>query len=298
MSNFYDINDIPEHLRQYFVTVPQIGLEDTPQEYVARLTELFHEIKRVLRSDGTCWLNLGDSFAGSGRGPTGHNGIGNQEKRQGFESPKVHQYDGLKPKDLMGIPWRVAFALQDDGWYLRSDIIWNKPNPMPESVRDRPTRAHEYVFLLTKSAKYWYDADAIKEPVAASSVSRLQQNVKAQTGSFRAHGGNKTNGAMKAVGNTHVRNKRSVWTITTKPFRGAHFATFPPDLIEPMVLAGCPEGGIVLDPFGGSGTTGLVAKRHNRHFTLLELNPEYATMAYQRISAEFPDVQLYTPEGI
>lgn len=284
-------------LRDYNVA-GQIGLEDTPQAYVARLTELFHEIKRVLCSDGTCWLNLGDSYAGSGKGrmADGSSAVkgGKQITNQGTVLGSINKsFSGgnIKPKDLMGIPWRVAFALQDDGWYLRSDIIWNKPNPMPESVRDRPTRAHEYVFLLTKSAKYWYDADAIREPsgkwnsFAGFSAGKggLRQGLDGHSNGLRHHDNVDKTG----------RNKRSVWTITTKPFRGAHFATFPPDLIEPMVLAGCPEGGTVLDPFGGSGTTGLAAKRHNRHFTLLELNPEYAIMAHKRISAEFSDVQLY-----
>lgn len=189
---------------------------------------------------------------------------------------------GLKPKDLVGIPWRVAFALQADGWYLRQDIIWHKPNPMPESVTDRCTKAHEYIFLFAKSERYYFDADAIKEPVAASTVSRLAQPTLAQQiGSARVPG--KTNGNMKAVGGSETRNRRSVWSVTTKPFKGAHFATFPPDLIEPCVLAGCPIGGTVLDPFFGAGTTGLVAQKHGRNCVGIELNPDYIAIANERL---------------
>lgn len=191
---------------------------------------------------------------------------------------------GLKPKELIGIPWRVAFALQADGWYLRQDIIWNKPNPMPESVRDRCTKAHEYVFLLSKSPRYYFDSEAIKEPVAASTVERLAQpTLPEQNGSARVPG--KTNGNMKAVGNGETRNRRSVWTVTTKPFKGAHFATVPADLIEPCILAGCPIGGTVLDPFGGSGTTAGVALAHDRNAVLCELNPEYAELVPGRVDS-------------
>lgn len=192
--------------------------------------------------------------------------------------------ESLKPKDLIGIPWRVAFALQADGWYLRQDIIWHKPNPMPESVRDRCTKAHEYVFLLSKGPRYYFDSEAIKEPVAESSVARLAQPTLAQqAGSARVPG--KTNGNMKAVGNGETRNRRSVWTVTTKPFKGAHFATFPPDLIEPCILAGCPVGGTVLDPFGGSGTTAGVALKHGRNAILCELNPDYAALVKARVDS-------------
>jgi DNA modification methylase len=191
---------------------------------------------------------------------------------------------GLKPKDLIGIPWRVAFALQADGWYLRQDIIWHKPNPMPESVTDRCTKAHEYIFLLSKSERYYFDSEAMREPVAASTKARLSQpTLDEQAGSDRVPG--KTNGPMKAVGNTEFRNRRSVWTVTTKPFKGAHFATYPPDLIEPCILSGCPVDGVVLDPFGGSGTTAGVALKHNRRAVLCELNPDYAAMVPQRIQS-------------
>ena len=244
----------------------QIGLEDTPEAFVARLVEVFREVRRVLRDDGTLWLNLGDSYAAN--------------RSYQVTSTK----GGPKPKDLIGIPWRAAFALQADGWYLRQDIIWHKPNPMPESIRDRCTKAHEYIFLLSKGPKYFFDHGAIKEPMAASSLPRLKQNIADQVGTTRANGGAKTNGNMKAVGNGETRNRRSVWTVTTKPFKGAHFATFPPDLIEPCILAGSPPGGVVLDPFGGSGTTAGVAIKHGRSAILCELNPEYVDMMDHRIS--------------
>ena len=267
----------------------QIGLEQTPEAFVAEMVAVFREVKRVLRDDGTLWLNLGDSYAGSGKGRNG-DGSPNVDplSKQATSAGTIignlikSHTPNLKPKDLIGIPWRVAFALQADGWYLRQDIIWHKPNPMPESVTDRCTKAHEYIFLLSKSPQYYFDHEAIKEPVANSSISRLSQNnLPNQLGSDRVPF--TTNGTMKAVGNTEIRNKRSVWTITTKPFKGAHFATFPPDLIEPCILAGCPEGGTVLDPFGGAGTTGLVASNHNRNSILCELNPKYAQLALDRI---------------
>lgn len=271
-------------LRDYGVD-GQIGLEQTPDEYVAEMVAVFREVRRVLRDDGTLWLNLGDSYANDGKwgGSSGGKHVSALHGKSGIGRGKVTT--GLKPKDLIGIPWRVAFALQADGWYLRQDIIWHKPNPMPESVKDRCTKAHEYVFMLSKSARYFYDADAVKEPLAESSIPRLMQNVEAQTGTTRAYG--KTNGNFKAQGNlaTGLRNRRSVWTVTTQPFKGAHFATFPPNLIEPCILAGCPRGGMVLDPFGGAGTTGLVAKQHGLNAILLELNPDYAAMARERIDA-------------
>jgi len=256
-------------LRDYLVE-GQIGLEATPEGFVARLVEVFRDVRRVLRADGVMFLNLGDSYAGSA--------------------------SGIKPKDLVGIPWRVAFALQADGWWLRSDIIWAKPNPMPESVSDRPTKAHEYLFLLTKRANYYYDADAIREPLMGSSVARLAQNVEGQAGSDRAHGGSKTNGTMKAVGGARSSdkqdgqqvsgaNKRSVWEIATQPFSGWHFATFPEALVEPCVLAGSRPGDVVLDPFGGSGTVSAVARRLGRRSVYIDLNPEYAALAVKRLEA-------------
>ena len=280
-------------LRDYG-TDNQIGLEASPIEFVAQLVAVFREVRRVLKNDGTLWLNLGDSYAAQGgaHGDRDDNQTGVGAKRlhiegSGDKAPRRPPY-GVKPKDLIGIPWRVAFALQADGWYLRQDIIWHKPNPMPESVTDRCTKAHEYVFLLTKSSRYYYDAAAIAEPVTQSTIKRLTQpNIAQQMGSNRVPG--KTNGNMKAVGSADgTRNKRSVWTIPTKPFRGAHFATFPPDLITPCILAGSKTGDMVLDPFGGAGTTGLAANRLGRHATLIELNPAYAELAQQRISGDSP----------
>lgn len=343
----------------------QMGLEPTPDEFVAGMVDVFREVRRVLRDDGTLWLNIGDSY---GREP------GKGQHKPGDSGKHGYIYDAgggrasstaiggdVKPKDLIGIPWMLAFALRADGWYLRSEIIWHKPNPMPESVTDRPTKAHEQIFLLTKSPRYYYDAEAIKEPADPSSLARLDQNIAGQVGSARAHAGGKTNGAMKAVGGV-FRNARSVWTIATKPFTEAHFATFPPDLPERCIKAGTSERGCcaacgapwlrvveknlvptakaakrnvvdqrdyaadakdqganrqknghvpgwarqditlgwrpscqcdasiipctVLDPFGGAGTTGLVADRLQRHAILIELNPEYAEMARRRIAGD------------
>lgn len=344
-------------LRDYGVD-GQIGLEETPEMYVQKLVDVFREVKRVLRDNGTLWLNLGDSYCGyKGKhyGDTSGNLIANTPVSEGasisFGTP---QSSGLKNKDLMGIPWMVAFALRADGWYLRQDIIWNKPNPMPESVRDRCTKAHEYIFLLSKSPRYYYDADSIKTPIKDSSFARLCQDIDGQTGSDRVPG--KTNGNMKACGNgwngssfdtgktgemKHTRggkspvkfdgnkadgcvtrihsgkewspsmggggtnfighsgnydkngyplyrgmaNKRSVWTVTTKPFKEAHFATFPEDLIVNCIKAGCPKGGLVLDPFMGAGTTALVSRKLSRHYIGFEINPKYAKIAEARISA-------------
>lgn len=349
----------------------QIGLEPTPDEFVAALVEVFREVRRVLRDDGTVWLNLGDSYARQ---------AGNEESKlatlhtMSVGQKKVHEAGGmrkgknkpppgLKQKDLIGIPWRVAFALQADGWYLRQDIIWHKPNPMPESVRDRCTKAHEYIFLLSKSPRYYFDAEAIAEASTSSfgkGIINAEQKVVGVDGheTKRAH-----SGWMGGDGKT--RNKRSVWTITPKPFRGAHFATFPPDLVEPCILAGCPEkvcamcgapwvrvverekkptgrsddsvysgaafkdapqsavwgpkknlggnatsktigfratcdcngdttSGVVLDPFGGAGTTALVANRHGRKSILCELNPEYLQIAADRLEGDIHQKPLFS----
>lgn len=226
----------------------QIGLESTPDEYVNRLVEVFREVRRVLRKDGTLWLNLGDSYSGSGKGPSGNFTDHGERNVKNFPSKFIPT--GLKPKDLMGIPWRAAFALQADGWWLRQDIIWHKPNPMPESVKDRCTKSHEYVFLLSKNKKYFYNNDAVKED-------------------------------GKISGEYH--NRRDVWTITKLPYKGAHFATMPPGLAEVCIKAGCPDGGTVLDPFAGSGTTGAVAKQLGRNFILIEANPEYINLINNRI---------------
>jgi DNA modification methylase len=257
----------------------QIGLEQTPAEYVAAMVEVFRCVRDVLADDGTLWVNLGDSYAGAGY--SNHANTGGAQVKQGGKQRHLTG-TGLKSKDLIGIPWMLAFALRADGWYLRQDIIWHKPNPMPESVRDRCTKAHEYIFLMSKSQRYFIDPDGMKEPVAASTVARLGQLTLAkQNGSARVPG--KTNGNMKAVGNAETRNRRSVWTVATRPYKGAHFATFPPALIEPCILAGSRPGDIVLDPFMGSGTTAQVALQHGRQYLGCELNPKYAELQNERI---------------
>lgn len=268
----------------------QIGLEPTPDEFVQALVEVFREVRRVLRDDGTVWLNLGDSYAANrtyqvtdGK----HIDVGNT---QGSRVP-----DGLKAKDLIGIPWMVAFALRADGWYLRQDIIWAKPNPMPESVTDRCTKAHEYVFLLSKSRTYYYDHEAIKEDATGEAPGNLGGTHRQQAAYEDGDDRMRTKSGLTKIGAVEKRNKRSVWTVTTKPFSGAHFATFPPDLIEPCVLAGAAKGDTVLDPFAGSGTTGMVALRHNRSFIGCELNPEYADLARNRIRDDAP-LMNYTTE--
>jgi len=284
-------------LRDYGVA-GQIGLETTPEAFTAELVKVFAELRRVLRKDGTAWLNLGDSYSAlgarsnnNGSGATGLKRDGRDEesrlrsvaktKTLGMSLPPIDT--GLKPKDLLGIPWRVAFALQADGWYLRQDIIWSKPNPMPESVRDRCTKAHEYLFLLSKSERYYYDADAIAEQsvIGVGAVRNITPREKGAAST-------RNDGDRFGVVNDGTRNKRSVWEITTAPYAEAHFATFPPALIEPCILAGCPKGGTVLDPFGGAGTTGLVADRLGRNAILIELNPEYAAMAERRIRNDCP----------
>ena len=270
----------------------QFGLEKSYQDYLANTVKVFETFKPKLKDTATIWWNVGDSYSSGNRKTTTLQTVRKPKSNEISESKQKYLdglivrppiQTGIKEKDLLMIPNRVAIALQEAGWYIRSEIIWHKPNPMPESVRDRPTSCHEKIWLITKNKKYYYDADAIKEPLAASSIPRLNQNIKNQRGSARAHAGGKTNGPMKAVSLGSKRNKRNVWTVTTKPFRGAHFATFPKDLIEPCIKAGCPEGGIVLDPFAGAGTTGLVAKENNRAAILIELNGEYLAMAKKRI---------------
>lgn len=354
------LRTLPEASHQCCVTSPpyyglrdyghagQIGLEDTPDAYIARLVEVFREVRRVLRDDGTLWLNMGDSYAGSwgaqsrGGPPSasstlvgnGHRGGG--PKIRGLSSvqvaaaPKrtrtggVTHLDGIKPKDLMGMPWMLAFALRADGWWLRSSIVWSKPNPMPESIRDRPTSAHEHVFLLTKRPRYFYDAEAIKEdaltqawpgigPQHATERDRGEayKPMRVPTGwdtGAGHHGTIHRSGRRKDLRSdtearhrsriaggqslqaqpTAKRNARNVWTIATQPFSGAHFATMPPDLAERCIKAGTRPGDHVLDPFGGAGTTGLVADRIGRHATLCELNPEYARLARERIHDDAP----------
>ena len=292
----------------------QIGLEATPELFVEKMVDVFREVRRVLRDDGTLWLNLGDSYYGAGQRGNQFGTKAPQPKwaekgnaERGHKRGTPHPDHGLKFKDLIGIPWRVAFALQADGWYLRQDIIWHKPNPMPESVTDRCTKAHEYLFMLTKSAKYHYDSQAIKEASVTGDIRRpygskglwdmdgrpeeqrpngRPRKTDKQRGHGRRHDGfnDRWDGMTKEEQGAMGRNKRSVWTVATRPFKGAHFATFPPALITPCVLAGCPVGGTVLDPFGGSGTTAEVAIRNNRNAVLCELNPQYVDLIHERLS--------------
>lgn len=271
----------------------QVGLEDTPDIYVAKLVDVFREVKRVLRDDGTLWLNLGDSYFSTTKGSGGSNpetspkqawkGV---ENGQGFSPRKISAgILDLKPKDLVGIPWRVAFALQQDGWYLRSDIIWSKPNPMPESVTDRPTKAHEYIFLLSKSERYYYDAEAIREPTVST---KPAGNKKAMnTGRIGKEGWSFDKEKSIPIDG---RNKRTVWEVSTQPFPEAHFATFPQKLIEPCILAGCPENGWVLDPFAGAGTTLYTSALLGRNAEGIELNEEYCQLIERRMAGIHPSL--------
>lgn len=277
-------------LRDYGVA-GQLGLEATPAEYVANMVEVFREVRRVLRSDGTLWLDLGDCYAtAGGSGTQGANGQRAGRRHTAEMSSAKGVPAGLKPKDLCGIPWRVAIALQDDGWWLRMDNIWHKPNPMPESVIDRPTRAHEYLFLLAKSERYYYDADAIREPLAAKTRTTFGSGRKSKgtdaLGKVASHNWSESCPERKPRllqdGTEAGANKRSVWTVASKPYAEAHFATFPPDLIRPCIRAGAPRGGRVLDPFVGAGTTLLVCAEEGRLGFGVELNPEYARLAEQR----------------
>ena len=264
----------------------QLGLERTPEEYVANMVAVFAEVRRVLKPSGTCWLNLGDSYnSGGGYAPNAPSNLSGSKQStqphatQGMRAAIV----GLKHKDLVGIPWRVAFALQADGWYLRSDIIWSKPNPMPESVTDRPTKSHEYLFLLTKSARYYFDADAVREAVTESSLERIRYPIDAAR--RRREAGTVTTGdtmRQDQMVPANGRNLRSVWTIATRPYPGAHFAVFPPELPERCIKAGSPSNGVVLDPFGGSGTTAMVAQKLGRRAILIDLNPEYIKQQLRR----------------
>ena len=261
----------------------QIGLEASPDEFVAKLVEVFREVRRVLRDDGTVWLNLGDSYARAGgwSDNSGLDGLARGESGRAMSNmtgkggASQRLPIGLKSKDLIGVPWRVAFALQSDGWYLRQDIIWHKPNPMPESVRDRCTKAHEYIFLLSKSERYYFDSEAMKEP----SAGRTDMGKMNRIGRLNEGGEWSSPEPQEKA----TRNRRSVWTVATKPYSGAHFATFPPDLIRPCILAGCPKDGTVLDPFGGSGTTALVAVEEGRKAVLCELNTDYIALAHKRL---------------
>lgn len=301
-------------LRDYGVA-GQLGMEKTLGEHLALMVDVFNEVRRVMRKDATLWLNYGDSYATSvnGRSAADTKATGNDDRT--FRDKPFSTIGGvLKPKDLCMVPNRLAIALQESGWWVRSEIVWAKPNPMPESIKDRPATSHEKIWLLAKSERYYYDGEAVRRPLAEASTARLDQDIEAQTGSIRANGGAKANGPMKAVGRTdkqrgHGRrhdgfnerwdampreeqiasaNLRNVWTVATAAFSDAHFATFPPELIEPCIKAGCPVGGTVLDPFFGAGTTGLVADRLGRDCIGIELNPEYAAMAERRIKADGP----------
>lgn len=280
----------------------QLGLESTPEEYVKKLVGVFREFRRILRDDGTLWLNLGDSY-NSGRPGARDSKRWPKQSRNDHAAAKP-VLNNLKHKDLVGIPWRVAFALQADGWYLRQDIIWHKPNAMPESVTDRCTKSHEYIFLLSKSARYYFDHEVIKEPCSSKTHARISKSETNRIQKARQDGSNTSVGSNRKSSKVHKidgmvkqnssfenacclpvtdRNKRSVWTIPTKSFKGAHFATFPPDLILPCVLAGCPENGTIMDMFSGAGTTALVALENKRRFIGAELSREYCDMSIKRI---------------
>lgn len=283
-------------LRDYGVE-GQIGLEQTPDEYIAKMVEVFREVRRVLRSDGICWINIGDSYASFRDGKatpdsTRGQSIGTLVPKGKAANRMASTFTGtsVKHKDLIGIPWMLAFALRSDGWWLRQDIVWSKPNPMPESVRDRCTKSHEYIFMLSKSAKYFYDTEAIKEPAVSTEIKKFTDcGQDKQRGHSRRHAGFNGRYAQKLQdeGVPALRNRRSVWSVTTKPYQGAHFAVFPPDLIEPCILAGCPTGGAVVDPFAGSGTTGMVASALGRKSVLIELNPQYCELIKERVTTDW-----------
>lgn len=264
-------------LRDYGVD-GQMGLEATPDEFVSGMVEVFRQVRRVLRDDGTLWLVIGDSYANDGKWG-GHTGGKHAKALHCSPIGRQKKYTGLKPKDLIGIPWMLAFALRADGWYLRKDIIWHKPNAMPENVSDRPASAHEYIFLLSKSHRYYYDNEAVK----VDAISEHPSGNGFKRGERLTFDGRGSNEPWQP---TEKCNRRDVWTVPIKPFREAHFATYPGELIEPCILAGCPAGGTVLDPFGGAGTTGLVADRLQRNAVLIELNPQYADMARARIDRD------------
>lgn len=272
-------------LRDYGVA-GQIGLEPTPEEYIGKMVEVFREVRRVLKPEGTAWVNMGDSYNGSGGAGGDYNNGGFKEGQPKYPGRKA---TNLKPKDLCGIPWMLAFALRADGWWLRQDIIWHKPNPMPESVTDRCTKAHEYVFLLSKSAKYYYDAEAVKEEASSNTFFHGSNTFKSGANGDRNDGER----CQTGTNNPNGRNRRSVWTITTESTPEAHFATFPRKLVEPCILAGCPKDGLVLDPFFGSGTTGLVAYDHGRNFIGIELNQEYIKIAERRLSMAIQQLRLF-----
>jgi DNA modification methylase len=282
-------------LRDYGVD-GQIGLEEMPEQYISKLVEVFREVRRVLRDDGTCWVNIGDSYCNT----NGYARAQPEFQRQGRNDAPANDRDltqlhkaGFKTKDLIGIPWMLAFALRADGWYLRQDIIWSKPNPMPESVRDRCTKSHEYIFLLSKSKQYYYDADAIKEPIKENTLERYKTGWNGNQDRGYVNGPQNHMSEYMGMDEEKIaqlreegRNKRSVWTVCVNGFKEAHFATFPQALIEPCILAGAPFDGLVLDPFTGSGTTAVTALQNGRNFIGVELNPKYVTMAEKRIKKQ------------
>ena len=275
-------------LRNYGDEDRQIGMEQSPEEYIAEMVKVFRSVRDVLTDDGTLWLNIGDTYYN-------YRSDGNYPKQTvsrtkqdlpNFSPVRGNKLQGLKSKDLIGIPWMLAFALRADGWWLRQDIIWNKPNPMPESVKDRCTKSHEYIFLLSKSKQYYYDNEAIKEPVKQDWGTRDRTNGK-------YHNPGTGLAPHRGLSKSYDRkNKRSVWTVTNKPYKGAHFAVFPPDLIEPCILAGSEQGDIVLDPFMGSGTTGMVAKKNFRSYIGCELHKDYASLQTDRIDSIPPQLVL------
>lgn len=287
-------------LRDYGI-YGQIGLEETPEAYTEKLVQVFREVRRVLRDDGVLWLNLGDSYASSGIGGTGYESLHTWNKdghsrKLGEKSPQIRKGraptpEGLRPKNLLGIPWRVAFALQADGWILRSDCIWHKTNAMPESVKDRPTKAHEYLFLFAKNERYYYDSDSVKE----ESIYHEKRN--GRVGAYQNKAiysrGDGTTPTGQAIRDITMRNCRSVWSISTVPYKGAHFAVMPQKLVEPCVLASSRPNDIILDPFSGAGTVPLVALQNGRRYIGIELNPEYIKLAQERLSG----VQLPIPLG-
>jgi DNA modification methylase len=276
-------------LRNYQVD-GQLGLEKTPEEYVAKMVEVFREVRRVLKKEGTLWLNLGDSYASGlkGSGGLSEKQLSNAGSRYRMSQRLTH---GLKPKDLVGIPWRVAFALQADGWWLRQDIIWAKPNPMPESCRDRCTKSHEYIFLLTKAASYYFDNEAIKEDSVGEWNSAEDWKARQNLTAPELEGTDRELQRTRGYGTNHPdviqnkRNKRSVWTVNVETNNAGHYATYPEELIRPCILAGCPEGGMVLDPFAGTATTGIVCKQQRKSFIGIEISPAYLKLAKRRIDS-------------
>jgi DNA modification methylase len=280
----------------------QIGLEQSPDDFIEQLCVVFDEVWRVLKDDGTIWVNLGDSYSAmrdSKASPDSlRTGDGTRVGSAANRNPENLRKAGLKHKDLVGIPWRFAFAMQARGWYLRSDIIWHKPNPMPESVTDRPTKSHEYIFLMTKSPRYYYDHEAIKEDAIWAEEKRAGQGRLHYDGKRQ---GEKGTGQENFVSIVDKKNKRSVWQVNVKGYKEAHFATYPTELIEPCILAGSQEGDTVLDPFSGSGTTGEVALKHGRHYIGLELNPDYAAISEKRITdavGMFVDLEMRNAKSL